>query len=132
MEKMIFTLHDWLKGTAFILVLGFIATAIANEKAVRTPVEANSSAAEPDDRGRYLVKITGCNDCHTPGYAQTGGKIPEKDWLTGSSLGFRGPWVPLMPPTSGCICNTSPRTNGSRSRTAPSIVRECPGLFFTT
>ena len=85
-------LHDWLKGTAFLLVLGSIATAIANEEAVRAPVEANSSAAQPDDRGRYLVKITGCNDCHTPGYAQTGGKIPEKDWLTGSSLGWRGPW----------------------------------------
>lgn len=22
------------------------------------------------ERGRYLVKTTGCNDCHTPGYAQ--------------------------------------------------------------
>ena len=25
------------------------------------------------DRGRYLMKIAGCNDCHTPGYAQSGG-----------------------------------------------------------
>ena len=87
-----FTLHDWVKGTAFVLVLSSIATAIATEEAVRAPVEASSSATELNDRGRYLVKIAGCNDCHTPGYAQTGGKIPEKDWLTGNSMGWRGPW----------------------------------------
>ena len=44
------------------------------------------------DRGRYLLKISGCNDCHTPGYAQSGGAVPEKEWLTGDSLGWRGPW----------------------------------------
>lgn len=44
------------------------------------------------ERGRYLVKIAGCNDCHTPGYTQTGGKVPEKAWLTGDALGWRGPW----------------------------------------
>lgn len=43
-------------------------------------------------RGRYLVQITGCNDCHTAGYAQSGGKLPEKDWLTGDSIGWNGPW----------------------------------------
>ncbi len=44
------------------------------------------------DRGRSLVKITGCNDGHTPGYAQAGGKIPEKAWRVGDRLGWRGPW----------------------------------------
>lgn len=29
-------------------------------------------------RGRYLVKIAGCNDCHTPGYMQSAGKVDEK------------------------------------------------------
>lgn len=48
--------------------------------------------AELIDRGRYLVKITGCNDCHTSGYAQSGGKTPEKDWLQGGPLGWQGPW----------------------------------------
>ncbi len=43
-------------------------------------------------RGRYLVTIAGCNDCHTAGYVEAGGKVPEKDWLTGTPLGFRGPW----------------------------------------
>ena len=43
-------------------------------------------------RGRYLVKVTGCNDCHTAGYAMSGGKIPESQWLMGDKLGWRGPW----------------------------------------
>jgi mono/diheme cytochrome c family protein len=43
-------------------------------------------------RGRYLVQITGCNDCHTSGYAESGGKIEESKWLLGDRLGWRGPW----------------------------------------
>ncbi|GAP35903.1 c-type cytochrome [Piscinibacter sakaiensis] len=44
------------------------------------------------ERGRYLVKITGCNDCHTPGYTARAGQVPEKDWLVGDALGWQGPW----------------------------------------
>jgi mono/diheme cytochrome c family protein len=44
------------------------------------------------ERGRYLIKIGGCNDCHTAGYAPTGGKVPESQWLTGDGLGWSGPW----------------------------------------
>lgn len=44
------------------------------------------------ERGRYLVRISGCNDCHTAGYAETGGRVPEEQWLTGVPLGFEGPW----------------------------------------
>jgi len=44
------------------------------------------------ERGRYLVKIAGCNDCHTPGYMANAGKVPETQWLTGDKLGWRGPW----------------------------------------
>lgn len=49
------------------------------------------------ERGHYLVKIGGCNDCHTPGYPQSGGKIPEADWLTGSAVAFQGPWGATYP-----------------------------------
>ena len=40
----------------------------------------------------YVVEIAGCNDCHTAGYAEAGGKAPEADRLKGDMLGFRGPW----------------------------------------
>ena len=49
------------------------------------------------DRGRYVVSISGCNDCHTRDYAASGGKVEEKDWLTGDSLGWRGPWGTTYP-----------------------------------
>jgi mono/diheme cytochrome c family protein len=43
-------------------------------------------------RGRYLVTIGGCNDCHTDGYLQNGGNVPEGDWLKGMAVGYQGPW----------------------------------------
>lgn len=55
---------------------------------------AASTVAEKKllERGRYLVIVAGCNDCHTAGYADAAGKIPEKDWLMGDRIGWRGPW----------------------------------------
>ncbi len=43
-------------------------------------------------RGKYLVQIAGCNDCHTEGYALSAGKVDESKWLTGDRLGWRGDW----------------------------------------
>ena len=40
------------------------------------------------DRGRYLIKISGCNDCHTDNYMQSAGSVPEGEWLKGSKLGW--------------------------------------------
>ena len=48
--------------------------------------------ADPVQAGKYLIMIGGCNDCHTPGYDEKRGRIPETDWLVGSPVGFKGPW----------------------------------------
>jgi len=53
---------------------------------------ASVSANDAIERGRYLVAIGGCNDCHTDGYAQSDGKIPAEQRLLGSAVGFSGPW----------------------------------------
>lgn len=53
---------------------------------------AQTMDAQTVERGRYLVIISGCNDCHTPGYLATEGQTPEDLWLTGDSFGWRGPW----------------------------------------
>lgn len=53
---------------------------------------APSADAELLARGKYLVVIAGCNDCHTAGYAENAGTTPEADWLQGSTLGYHGPW----------------------------------------
>lgn len=51
------------------------------------------SLAEPSaDRGRYLLQIAGCNDCHTAGYLMAPDEVPESTWLLGDSLGWNGPW----------------------------------------
>lgn len=51
-----------------------------------------------NERGKYLVSIGGCNDCHTEGYLLNEGKVPESEWLKGSSFGWRGPWGTTYPP----------------------------------
>ncbi|MBM4218461.1 MAG: cytochrome C [Gammaproteobacteria bacterium] len=43
-------------------------------------------------RGKYLVQVAGCNDCHTAGYAPSAGKVDESQWLLGERVGYRGPW----------------------------------------
>jgi mono/diheme cytochrome c family protein len=65
-------------------VLGLAATAAA--------AAAASLNQQQVERGRYLARIAGCNDCHTPGYAASDGQVPERLWLTGDSFGWRGAW----------------------------------------
>src|ERR1700754_3679929 len=51
---------------------------------------ASSQAAESTiARGKYLVQLGGCGDCHTPGYFL--GKVDESRYLGGSDVGFRIP-----------------------------------------
>lgn len=71
----------------------FCALAAASAPALG---QAKADAASLE-RGRYIAQIAGCNDCHTPGYALSGGKVPEKAWLTGDSFGWRGPWGTTYP-----------------------------------
>ena len=89
-------------GGVVILTLKNIETVVALVfvAGIFQPAVADSVKPLPSkllERGRYLVKITGCNDCHTPGYAATGGQIPELKWLVGDQLGWRGPWGTTYP-----------------------------------
>ena len=58
--------------------------------------EAVAGAFETDsalvERGRYVAVVSGCNDCHTAGYAAGDGAVPESEWLKGDSFGWSGPW----------------------------------------
>ena len=60
------------------------------------PLQLNAADFVPDaglvERGQYLIRVSGCNDCHTPGYLLNDGKAPLDDWLVGDSFGWRGPW----------------------------------------
>ncbi len=68
------------------------AAADAKPDTTRPAIENHVAAQTPEEAGRYLVRIQGCNDCHTPGYSMNGGQVPEAEWLTGTSLGWYGPW----------------------------------------
>lgn len=64
-----------------------------------TPALAADAMAKAKviERGRYLLTVSGCNDCHTAGYAESGGNIPESERFLGSPLGFKGPWGTTYP-----------------------------------
>lgn len=53
---------------------------------------ASDAKAVALSRGQYLARIGGCNDCHTPGYAEKSDSTPVSQWLTGVPVGFQGPW----------------------------------------
>src|ERR1700743_233705 len=50
------------------------------------------SAQSQRAAGEYLVAIAGCNDCHTVGWNEAPGKVPPEQRLTGSPVGWHGPW----------------------------------------
>lgn len=56
------------------------------------PQAAVTAAVDLAARGEYLVRTAGCNDCHTAGYGEQGGNMDKAQWLTGSPLGYSGPW----------------------------------------
>ena len=74
-----------------------IAAGTAMTQAAKPQAAAPAAANKLVDRGRYLAKIAGCNDCHTPNYMEKAGAIPEAQWLTGDTFGWRGPWGTTYP-----------------------------------
>jgi mono/diheme cytochrome c family protein len=75
-----------------ILVALSLQVVVAATQPAFAQTKFSAQESDPVQRGRYLVKVAGCNDCHTAGYAMSGGKVPEAQWLMGDKLGWRGPW----------------------------------------
>ena len=65
------------------------ATVIATAAALILAATAAQAADPAAERGKYLVSIAGCNDCHTPGYFL--GKPDMARFLGGSEVGFEIP-----------------------------------------
>lgn len=82
-----------MKANRIALIVPFVFAA-ATGSAVAAGNGGDPSTLE---RGRYLVGVGGCNDCHTPGYAESAGAVPEGARLTGSPVGFQGPWGTTYP-----------------------------------
>lgn len=58
---------------------------------------SSESAAATIARGKYLVTIGACNDCHSPGWRESDGRLPLEKWLVGSSVGLREAWGTSYP-----------------------------------
>src|SRR5580658_9352127 len=114
----------------FALTLG---AAIAAFGSPPSPVLADEAQVA---RGRYLVTIAGCSDCHTPGALI--GAPDMKRYLAGSDIGFSIPGLGvfvgqnLTPDKETGIgswtseSRSSPRSAPARSRTAASSAASCP------
>jgi len=88
-----------MKRTDLVACLGTAALLAGCQPTMETQVGTDAAdgprviAASDIEAGRYVVLVGGCNDCHTPQYALTGGaRPPESEWLKGSSEGHTGPW----------------------------------------
>ena len=72
-----------LSAPAFLIVAAAALTVVL-------PLSAAIAAEAPQvARGKYLVNVAGCNDCHTPGYFF--GKPDMKRFLGGSDVAFEMP-----------------------------------------
>src|SRR5262249_40964983 len=77
-------------------VAGILPLALPSTRVVAADdAPAKSASARPAAsrqtiaRGRYMLVVGSCNDCHTAGFAPSDGHVPEKDWLLGGGpLGF--------------------------------------------
>jgi mono/diheme cytochrome c family protein len=82
-------MHKRIPVSLAILAVALTACQPASNHA---PVAVAAAAEDPVARGEYLVRTTGCNDCHTAGYMESQGEVDKAQWLTGSPLGYHGPW----------------------------------------
>jgi len=79
-------------SSAALLLTGAVATGLTTMAAAD-----QTDQRQLFERGRYVVATAACNDCHTPGYPQSGGMVPQADWLIGNPVGFSGPWGTTYP-----------------------------------
>ena len=85
----------------FPIVIAICAVALLGACQTTPPedqTEPHLTGGTDIERGRYLVIVAGCNDCHTDGYLMNDGDVPEDLWLLGSPVGWRGPWGTTYPP----------------------------------
>ncbi|NUN05869.1 MAG: cytochrome C [Bdellovibrio sp.] len=77
----------------YLLMCSLLIVTTASAQKKTKSVNANPSI----EQGRYLAIVAGCNDCHTPMYGPKNGDVPEKEWLSGSPVGWQGPWGTTYP-----------------------------------
>ncbi len=57
-----------------------------------TPLAAMAAGTVSIERGAQVAVTSGCHDCHTAGYNESGGKVDPAAALKGVPVGWQGPW----------------------------------------
>jgi mono/diheme cytochrome c family protein len=70
------------------------ALLIASAAALAAGAQAAEVSAK---RGEQVAITSGCHDCHTAGYLESGGKLDPAASLKGTGLGWQGPWGTTYP-----------------------------------
>ena len=98
--------------TLFVLTLTALSGALVRAVSESVPSVASADRAARLERGAYLVRTMGCNDCHTPW--KMGPNGPEQDMtraLTGHPQDLEMPPPPALPPgpwiSVGAATNTA-------------------------
>lgn len=115
-----------MSANKLLLPCALLSMAMLNSTAV---VSAEPDATK-ESRGKYLIEIGGCNDCHTAGFAPSGGMTPESQWLLGDSLGYRLPGAMgnNLPVESAWVCGEYHRRRmgspvaGAKNKAADALV----------
>lgn len=81
---------------AYAVQLGILCS-LAFLQVARGAAEPHGGDANLIVRGRYLVTAASCNACHTPGWNASDGAVPVAKWMTGTNIGYRGPWGTVYP-----------------------------------
>ena len=79
-----------IKLLVLLIIMLVLITGCAEPAKPLSDIESVRQQMADIERGRYVIEIMGCNDCHTPDYLTRRSNIPEEDWLVGSTLGFHG------------------------------------------
>ena len=77
-----------------LLAAAPVSYGIAAEPIIAGTVEPSKSEL---DRGRHLVRVAGCHECHTPGYVENWGQVSEDALLTGDATAYEGRWGAAFP-----------------------------------
>lgn len=126
-------MHRYRAAAGLVATLAFaVAPQVAHSARTKIAESAASTTSTKQiERGRYMIVTGNCNICHTAGYAQSEGKVPEKNWLMGNSLGFRGPWGTTYPVNLRLTVweLTEDQWSSSQKRSEP--ARRCHGSTST-
>ncbi len=78
---------------------------------VGLPIAAAIAADDKLERGKYLVTVAGCNDCHTPFMLGPNGPEPDMSrMLSGHPESFRTPPPPVLPEGPWAVVATDTNT----------------------